>query len=40
MPAGVVFPFEFSFIPHTVGGDGDPLDLLILMKIQGTRWPG
>nr|MDQ3622507.1 inorganic diphosphatase [Verrucomicrobiota bacterium] len=31
MPAGVVFPFEFGFIPSTAGGDGDPLDLLILM---------
>jgi inorganic pyrophosphatase len=31
MPAGAVFPFEFGFIPSTVGGDGDPLDLLILM---------
>ena len=31
MPAGVIFPFEFGFIPSTVGGDGDPLDLLILM---------
>lgn len=31
MPAGVVFPFEFGFIPKTIGGDGDPLDLLILM---------
>jgi inorganic pyrophosphatase len=31
MPAGVVFPFEFGFIPNTRGGDGDPLDLLILM---------
>jgi inorganic pyrophosphatase len=31
MPAGVIFPFEFGFIPNTVGGDGDPLDLLILM---------
>jgi inorganic pyrophosphatase len=31
MPAGVVFPFEFGFIPSTEGGDGDPLDLLILM---------
>lgn len=31
MPAGVVFPFEFGFIPSTRGGDGDPLDLLILM---------
>src|SRR5436190_23981314 len=31
MPAGAVFPFEFGFIPSTRGGDGDPLDLLILM---------
>ena len=31
MPAGAVFPFEFGFIPSTTGGDGDPLDLLILM---------
>jgi inorganic pyrophosphatase len=31
MPAGVEFPFEFGFVPGTVGGDGDPLDLLILM---------
>ena len=31
MPAGVVFPFEFGFIPNTLGGDGDALDLLILM---------
>lgn len=31
MPAGAIFPFEFGFIPSTVGGDGDPLDLLILL---------
>lgn len=31
MPAGSVFPFEFGFIPSTAGGDGDPLDLLILL---------
>jgi inorganic pyrophosphatase len=31
MPVGSVFPFEFGFIPSTAGGDGDPLDLLILM---------
>ncbi len=31
MPAGVEFPFEFGFIPVTLGEDGDPLDLLILM---------
>ena len=31
MPAGFEFPFEFGFIPGTLGEDGDPLDLLILM---------
>ena len=31
MPAGVTFPFEFGFIPSTLGDDGDPLDVLILM---------
>jgi inorganic pyrophosphatase len=31
MPAGVEFPFEFGFVPGTLGQDGDPLDLLILM---------
>jgi inorganic pyrophosphatase len=31
LPLGTVFPFDFGFIPNTVGGDGDPLDVLILM---------
>lgn len=31
LAAGATFPFEFGFIPATIGGDGDPLDLLILM---------
>ncbi len=31
LPAGAVFPFDFGFIPDTVGGDGDPLDVLVLM---------
>lgn len=30
MPAGMMFPFNFGFIPQTLGGDGDPLDMLIL----------
>lgn len=31
LPAGAVFPFDFGFIPQTLGGDGDPLDVLVLM---------
>lgn len=31
LPAGASFPFDFGFIPSTLGGDGDPLDVLLLM---------
>jgi inorganic pyrophosphatase len=31
LPAGASFPFDFGFAPSTVGGDGDPLDVLVLM---------
>ena len=31
LPAGMVFPFDFGFVPQTKGGDGDPLDVLVLM---------
>lgn len=31
LPAGMVFPYDFGFVPQTVGGDGDPLDVLVLM---------
>ncbi len=26
----LVFPFNYGFIPHTLGGDGDPLDAIVL----------
>jgi inorganic pyrophosphatase len=29
-PTGFSFPFEFGFVPSTIGGDGDPLDVLVL----------
>jgi inorganic pyrophosphatase len=32
MPAGLVFPFDFGFIPGTVGGDGDPLDVIVISE--------
>jgi inorganic pyrophosphatase len=31
LPAGAVFPFDFGFVPSTIGDDGDPLDVLVLM---------
>ena len=31
LPVGAYFPFDFGFIPNTLGGDGDPLDVLLLM---------
>jgi len=34
MPAGLVFPFDFGYITATTGGDGDPLDVLIISEIQ------
>lgn len=31
LPAGAVFPFDFGYVPSTLGEDGDPLDVLVLM---------
>jgi inorganic pyrophosphatase len=31
LPAGMAFPYDFGFVPSTLGGDGDPLDVLVLM---------
>ena len=30
LPIGQYFPFDFGFLPSTIGGDGDPLDVLVL----------
>jgi inorganic pyrophosphatase len=30
LPLGLAFPFDFGFLPSTLGGDGDPVDVLIL----------
>src|ERR1700704_501897 len=31
LPEGMMFPFDFGFLPSTLGEDGDPLDILVLM---------
>src|ERR1700704_4369334 len=31
LPEGMIFPYDFGFIPSTIGEDGDPLDVLVLM---------
>jgi inorganic pyrophosphatase len=31
LPEGMSFPFDFGFVPSTLGDDGDPLDVLVLM---------
>ncbi|PWK79590.1 inorganic pyrophosphatase [Mucilaginibacter oryzae] len=38
LPAGMVFPFDFGFIPNTIGGDGDPLDVLVISEV--STFPG
>jgi inorganic pyrophosphatase len=30
LPLGMTFPLDFAFVPSTLAGDGDPVDLLIL----------
>ena len=31
LPEGMVFPYDFGFVPSTLGDDGDPLDVLLFM---------
>lgn len=31
LPEGLAFPFDFGFFPSTLGEDGDPLDVLLLL---------
>jgi len=38
LPAGMVFPYDFGFIPDTKGEDGDPLDIIVLSEFHS--FPG
>jgi len=31
LPLGAYFPYDFGYIPSTLGQDGDPVDVLVLM---------
>src|SRR3981081_1891975 len=31
LPEGMMFPFDFGFIPSTLGDDGDSLDIMVLL---------
>ncbi|HZR28923.1 MAG TPA: inorganic diphosphatase [Terriglobales bacterium] len=31
LPCGMTFPYDFGFVPSTEAGDGDPIDVLVLM---------
>lgn len=33
LPEGMVFPYDFGFVPCTKAQDGDPVDVLLLMDI-------
>ncbi|MDB5202147.1 MAG: inorganic diphosphatase [Ferruginibacter sp.] len=32
LPDGMVFPFDFGFLPGTKGEDGDPLDVMLISE--------
>jgi inorganic pyrophosphatase len=33
LPASMSFPMNFGFVPSTIAGDGDPLDILVLNEV-------
>ncbi len=38
LPSGMVFPYDFGFIPNTKGEDGDPLDVIVISEFNS--FPG
>jgi inorganic pyrophosphatase len=38
LPLGMMFPYDFGFIPQTQGEDGDPLDALVISEFK--TFPG
>lgn len=32
LPEGMMFPFDFGFLPSTLGEDGDPLDIMVMLE--------
>src|SRR4030095_9202285 len=38
LPAGMTFPYDFGFFPDTRGGDGDPVDVLVISEFKS--FPG
>src|SRR6186713_3270753 len=38
LPRGMIYPFDFGFVPGTLAEDGDPLDVLLLGE--GELFPG
>ena len=38
LPLGMCFPYDFGFIPDTLGEDGDPLDAMIISEFK--TFPG
>ncbi len=38
LPAGMVFPYDFGFIPHTKADDGDPIDVIVFSEFKS--FPG